>query len=373
MPVRLALEVGHSRSPLEHEAEQIARTVTNTAPPTSDSSMAMTAPRIVQDVLSEGGVPLDDASRDYFEPRFGQDLSAVRLHIGGAAAASARSIHAEAYTAGDHIVLGERSPPRELLAHELAHVVQDRERGGARAVHRRVEMRDVGRGEQSGFARVPELIDRLNGVADGLIFRLDENNDLQYTENPYGTMTEFERRMKGFIDSGTPIRLRITNKSGLLKDKKGKFTLHVDLDAFQSGYVDIDDLLADDDLTMQTDLVHFLTERAVTKDYTRRIGTDFSKAEFDFGHARGIDAETQVLRDFFKDDSIRFVNEPDTGGIARLWTNSRRDVIRSRFRDTGGLESGFIDVRLRDGRVMSATEYREFLANLARAATPATP
>ena len=322
----------------------------------------MAAPRIVHDVLRQNGAPLDEASRELFEPRFGQDFSAVRMHTGRAAAASARSIDALAYTAGDHIVFGEQGPSPELLAHELAHVVQDRELGEARAVHRRVEIRDVGRGEQSGFARVPELIKRLNGIAAGLVFSLDEKSNLAYTENPYGTMTEFEKRMKGFIDSGTPIRLRMTNKDGLLKDKKGKFTLHVDLDAFTSGYVDIDDLLADDDLTMQTDLVHFLTERFVTKDYTRRIGTDFSKKEFDFGHARGIDAETEVLKDFFKDKSIRFVDEPDTGGIARLWTNSRKDVIRSRFKDSGGLESGFIDVRLVDGRVMSFTEYRDFLA-----------
>ena len=322
----------------------------------------MAAPRIVHDVLRQNGAPLDEASRELFEPRFGQDLSAVRMHTGRAAAASARSIEALAYAAGDHIVFGEQGPRRELLAHELAHVVQDRERGEALAVHRVVEIRDVGRGEQSGFARVPELIKRLNGVADGLVFSLDANSNLAYDENPYGTPTEFEKRMKAFIDSPNPIRMRMTNKDGLLKDKKGKFTLHVSLDAFTSGYVDIDDLLADDDLTMQTDLVHFLTERSVTKDYTRRIGTDFSKKEFDFGHARGIDAETAVLKDFFKDDTVRFVSEDDDAGIARLWTNSRGDAIRSRFKDKGGLESGFIDVRLKDGRVMSFTEYRDLLA-----------
>jgi uncharacterized protein DUF4157 len=362
VPVRRPLEIGGGNSGAEREADRLARASSPT--PNANGATPMPAPRIVDDVLRrESGAPLDDASRELFEPRFRHDFSAVRVHTGRAASASARAIQAEAYAAGDHIVLAEGpGASRELLAHELAHVVQDRERGEARAVQRRVEIRDVGRGEQSGFARVPELIKRLNGVADGLVFTLDAKNDLQYTENPYGTMTEFEKRMKGFIDSGTPIRLRITNQSGLLKDDKGKFTLHVDLDAFQSGYVDIDDLLADDDLTMQTDLVHFLTERSVTKDYTRRIGTNFSQKEFDFGHAQGIDAETHVLRDFFKDDTIRFVSESDSAGIARLWTNSRRDEIRSRFKDKGGLESGFIDVKLRDGRVISATEYRDLLA-----------
>jgi hypothetical protein len=373
VPVRRALEVGGSSSPLEREAEQIARAVLGAARPTPGSTKAMTAHRIVQDVLSQEGVPLDDLSREFFEPRFRRDLSGVRVHTGSAAAVSARSIHAQAYAAGDHIVLGEgqHAPTRELLAHELAHVVQDRERGEARAVHRRLEMRDVGRGEQSGFARLPELIDRLNSVANGLIFRLDENNDLQYSENPYGTMTEFERRMQAFIDSGTPIRLRITNKSGLLPGREGKFTETVDVDDYESGYVDIDDLLAADDLALQTLLVHFLTERAATKDYSRRIGGEFSKEEFDRGHQAGIDAETQVVRDFFQDNTIRFADEPATStGIRRLWTNSRGDSIRAPFRRSGGVESWSIQVRLRDGRTMTATEYRDFLAS-ARAANPA--
>ena len=140
-------------------------------------------------------------------------------------------------------------------------------------------------------------------------------------------------------------------------------------DDFASGYVDIDDLLSADDLALQTLMVHFITERAVTKDYTRRIGTDFSDAEFDRGHAAGIDAETQVLRDFFQDNTIRFVNEPDIAtGIARVWTNSRRDIIRAPFRRSGGVETWSIQVRLRDGRTMSATEYQELLD--ARAANP---
>jgi Domain of unknown function (DUF4157) len=372
VPVVRPLEVGSSSSPLEREAEQFARTVADTAEPQPDTA-ARTAPRIVRDVLRDGGAPLDTATRELFEPRFGHDLSAVRVHTGRAAAAAAGSIHAQAYAAGDHVVLGEgTAPTRGVLAHELAHVVQDRARGEARAVHRRVEMRDVGRGEQSGFARVPELIDRLNAVANGLVFQLDENNDLQYVENPYGTMTGFERQMREFIDSGTPIRIRITNKSGLLPGPTGKFTETVDVDAFQSGYVDIDDLLSADDLALQTLMVHFLTERAHTKDYTRRIGTDFSDDEFTSGHAAGIDAETRVLQDFFNDRSIRFVNEPAFAtGIARVWTNSRRDLIRAPFRRSGGLETWSIEVRLRDGRTMSATDYRDLLASAQPAsATP---
>jgi Domain of unknown function (DUF4157) len=65
---------------------------------------------------------------------FGHDFSAVRVHADAAAAASARSLWAHAYTFGDDVVFGAgRYAPgtasgRRLLAHELAHVVQQ-ERG----------------------------------------------------------------------------------------------------------------------------------------------------------------------------------------------------------------------------------------------------
>lgn len=77
-----------------------------------------------------GGQPLSRELREEFEPRFGQDLGQVRLHAGGAAARSAESVRAKAYTMGPDIVFGagqyapERADGRWLLAHELTHVVQ---------------------------------------------------------------------------------------------------------------------------------------------------------------------------------------------------------------------------------------------------------
>jgi Domain of unknown function (DUF4157) len=81
-------------------------------------------------VLQDPGAPLDAAARAYFEPRFGQDFSAVRVHTGGGAADAARSVDARAYTFGRDIVFGrgQYAPHdvdgRRLLAHELAHTVQ---------------------------------------------------------------------------------------------------------------------------------------------------------------------------------------------------------------------------------------------------------
>ncbi|MCI4567343.1 DUF4157 domain-containing protein [Lysobacter sp. CFH 32150] len=67
--------------------------------------------------------------------RLGQDFSGVRVHEGTEAQASAEALQARAYTYGEHIVLGRNAPPpdtfegKRTLAHELAHVVQQR-RGG---------------------------------------------------------------------------------------------------------------------------------------------------------------------------------------------------------------------------------------------------
>jgi Domain of unknown function (DUF4157) len=76
------------------------------------------------------GRPLDPDTRSDFEARFGQDFEQVRVHDDGAAAASARTLNARAYTFGHNIVFGSgefapaTSEGRRLLSHELTHVVQ---------------------------------------------------------------------------------------------------------------------------------------------------------------------------------------------------------------------------------------------------------
>jgi hypothetical protein len=87
-------------------------------------------PPSVNRVLQSPGRPLDTATRAYMEPRFGHDFSRVRIHADAGAAASARALNADAYTVGESIAFaGGRFEPgstsgRALLAHELAHVVQ---------------------------------------------------------------------------------------------------------------------------------------------------------------------------------------------------------------------------------------------------------
>ena len=99
----------------------------------NDSTAPGIAPNIVHDVLRSRGAPLDPETRDFFEPRFGRDLSRVEVHSNARAAESTRAVNAMAYTVGNAIVFGpDRYSPksesgRGLLAHELTHVVQQAE------------------------------------------------------------------------------------------------------------------------------------------------------------------------------------------------------------------------------------------------------
>lgn len=77
-----------------------------------------------------GGQPLPRSERTIFEMCFDQDFSKVRVHTGALASETAREINARAFTIRHDIVfgVGQYAPftrdGRRLMAHELAHVVQ---------------------------------------------------------------------------------------------------------------------------------------------------------------------------------------------------------------------------------------------------------
>ena len=84
----------------------------------------------VEPVLRSPGRPLEPTLRATMESRFAHDFSRVRVHADGPAEASAAALQARAYTIGSHIAFarGAYDPASEagkrLVAHELAHVVQ---------------------------------------------------------------------------------------------------------------------------------------------------------------------------------------------------------------------------------------------------------
>ncbi len=142
------LTIGASNDPLEQEADRVAdqvlaapaNAVGSDAPPriqrfTGQShEQADIAPASVEQALTSPGRPLEPAIRQDMEQRFGHDFSQVRVHSGAAAEQSARDVNALAYTVRKEIVFGsgeyvpESSTGRHLLAHELTHVIQQRDK-----------------------------------------------------------------------------------------------------------------------------------------------------------------------------------------------------------------------------------------------------
>jgi hypothetical protein len=83
-----------------------------------------------------------------FEASLGADLSSVRIHTGGASSTAARAVGARAYTLGQdiHFGAGQYDPAtasgQHLLAHEVAHTVQ--QRGGSPGRQHKLEVSSPG-------------------------------------------------------------------------------------------------------------------------------------------------------------------------------------------------------------------------------------
>lgn len=112
---------------------QLLRTSTGASSNSEDG-----IPAGVHSVLtSNAGQSLDIVTRKQMESQFGRDFSHVRVHTDVQASESARAFNAKAYTIGRDIVFspGRYTPHsrqgRELIAHELAHVIQQERGGGA--------------------------------------------------------------------------------------------------------------------------------------------------------------------------------------------------------------------------------------------------
>lgn len=203
--------VADTGDPREREADRVAGQVTHMAdPPLASRTLTVRPqarpagegrgdgadlPALVSRVVTSAGEPLDAATRRFFEPRFAQDFGRVRVHISAAAAASARAVNALAYTVGRHVVFdhGQYRPHtatgKELLAHELTHVLQQGGLSGAPATTlQRMPGSSAPQTIQTHFQRW------LGGNAVQIQFR---------TENPQGAEGfQFWDLQRVFIDPG---------------------------------------------------------------------------------------------------------------------------------------------------------------------------
>jgi hypothetical protein len=223
VPIQAKLKVGAANDPLEREADAIAEQVMHGSDPASTTPASQPAPKIQKacaecpdrsdeeairrqlspssrgtqpsapsapsgalaqlPTMRGGGVGLSNSARAFHEPRFGADFSDVRVHTGPGAAVLARQIEARAFTLGHDVFFGEGEynegslAGRRLLAHELAHVVQQTNRASTNEIQR------------SKKPREPKPLDisaELMEIADGaipLIHQLDDLGVLRATRD----------------------------------------------------------------------------------------------------------------------------------------------------------------------------------------------
>jgi hypothetical protein len=135
------LRIGRGTDDHEIQADRLARQalggggarpVTPRLPPVPrlDAGAGGLAARIAAATPEARDLPTDQ--HDFFAPRFGHRFDSVRIHAGPNAAAAASAARAQAFTLGRDIYFGEgqyrpgSAAGRHLLAHELAHTLQDR-------------------------------------------------------------------------------------------------------------------------------------------------------------------------------------------------------------------------------------------------------
>ena len=156
--IRKCAACGEHKCAACEEEEKLHRKAAGGAGAATSVGGGAAAPASAHQALKGPGRPLDPAARAFFEPRFGYDFGAVRVHTNADAAHSARDIGARAYTAGSSIVFAEgqhsTSTPdgKRLIAHELAHVVQQGKARRDRDVIRRAPWGACPEGERRSAA-----------------------------------------------------------------------------------------------------------------------------------------------------------------------------------------------------------------------------
>ena len=127
------LNISSPNDPSEVEADAMANKVMRM--PQDGRSSGVGSARVTGSIAgrinsSSAGEPLAPATRNFFESRFGTSLNGVRIHTGDESARLNTDVSAQAFTLGNDIFFGagqyqpDTNSGRHLIAHELAHVLQ---------------------------------------------------------------------------------------------------------------------------------------------------------------------------------------------------------------------------------------------------------
>ena len=119
---------------------------------------------VVDATVRSSGEALDSFVRLAMEDRFGRDFANVRVHTDGLAQRSATELNANAYTVGEHLIFNrDRYRPaetsgRRLIAHELAHVVQQSSPTRSNTAPTQLEREANRAGHDISHGRRPQII-----------------------------------------------------------------------------------------------------------------------------------------------------------------------------------------------------------------------
>ena len=205
LPKRNAPDVDHAHPQSAGQVDVLAlqRVVGNHAvnsllqSGTHDSRTAGTHTSPVVDAVLKNstGQPLEPTTRAFMESRFNHDFSQVRLHTGTAAAKASQALSANAFTVGRNVVFNRPYDPnsntgRSVLAHELAHVIQQE---GA--------PRDAGEIRPAGDEYEQAADVAAQAVAQGQTTMVRSNTgvtgpQLQQTESKAKSQEELEARLR---------------------------------------------------------------------------------------------------------------------------------------------------------------------------------
>ena len=194
--------------------------------------------------------------------------------------------------------------------------------------------------------RVPDFINSLNQQSPATLYML-AGDRLSAMPQRGQRATNFDNRMRRFTTARTPTPLHF------VRSTEGP----TDVDAWRTGTVDVDDMLASSNESFRQNLIHFITERRATRNYRRRVGgstlSDTSR-EFTRAHGAGLTAERDHIRRELHDWSITGPVASPPGAAVLTFTyrsrlgyqvvhqlpDRRDDHARRRHRHQGGRHAG---------------------------------
>jgi hypothetical protein len=133
------LQIPDKNSPSEQKRLKDEREDVYSAKPMTTQNMTR---ELQSQISSMGGYgkPLPDSLKSYFETRLGYDLAGVRIHSDARSSYLAKRLGVSAFTTADHIFFRDKEPltnsfaSKQLLAHELVHVLQQAKGNERKAV-----------------------------------------------------------------------------------------------------------------------------------------------------------------------------------------------------------------------------------------------